>query len=92
MNKLRERGFTVVEGLLVLLLVAAIVAAGWFVFNRMKDKEDKGATTNTSQSASDASEVNDTEDLDAVNKTLDDTNLDASSTDSSELDTELSGF
>lgn len=92
MNKLRERGFTVVEGLLVLLLVAAIVAAGWFVFNRMKDKEDKDATTNTSQSASDASEVNDTEDLDAVNKTLDDTNLDASSTDSSELDTELSGF
>jgi type II secretory pathway pseudopilin PulG len=95
MSRIRERGFTAVEALIALLVVALIVAAGWFVFNRMQDKDAK--TTNTTSQTADSTdtstpEVNKTSDLDAASETLDNTNVDASTADESALDSELSAF
>lgn len=89
MSNARERGFTAVELIITLVVVAALVVVGWFVFDRMQDKDDN--KTDTTQQTSD-DEVKSTTDLDTANKTLDDTNLDASTSDSGELDSELSAF
>ena len=93
MNRLRERGFTAVEVIGVLVLVGAIVAAGWFVASRMQKDDEK--SLNTTQQSTDTTktpEINDTEDLDTASQSLDDTNLDTSTTDSSDLDSETSAF
>jgi type II secretory pathway pseudopilin PulG len=93
MNRLRERGFTVVEGLLVILLIAAVVAASWFVASRLQKEDEK--SLNATQQSTDTTKtpaINETEDLDTASQALDYTNLDTDAADSRELDGELSAF
>lgn len=84
----RSRGFTAVEAVVAVVIVAAVALAGWFVLNRMDD--NKKSTTETSTPA--APTVNGTRDLDSANKALDETNLDASTQDSIDLDDQLHDF
>jgi Tfp pilus assembly protein PilV len=94
MSRFRERGFSAVEVVIAVLVIAGVVIAGWYMFNRMKDKN--ADTSTTSQQSSDspavAPEVSDTSDLDTANNALDNTDLNASTTDANELDTELNSF
>lgn len=89
-----QRGFSAVEVILAVVIVAAIGATGYLAYDRMKDANN---TPSASQQAEDgtapaAPSVSDTNDLDKAAKTLDETNLDASVSDSAELDSELQNF
>jgi Prokaryotic N-terminal methylation motif len=84
----KQRGFSAVEAVVAVVIVLAVVAAGWFVFDRMQGDEPETTTTTTPP----APDVNETGDLDSATKALDDTNLDVSSQDASELDQELQDF
>ena len=90
MNRLSsQKGFSAVEGLIILVVVAAIGAAGYMVYNRMQNSTPAPTASQTEQTAP---AVNDAKDLDTANKTLDATDIDATAADSAELDTELSSF
>jgi hypothetical protein len=97
MKRIREAGFAVVELVIVLLILAALVGGGYWVYKQRSDDKDYKNTTNTTQEADDtdtatAPQVNDTDDLQPAEKALDDTNLDASTEDGAELDSQTSSF
>lgn len=94
MSSIRERGFSAVELIIGLFVIAAIVGVGWLAYDRMKDdkKNDTATTTQETSDETTAPAVNSTEDLDKATKTLDDTDLDTSTSDSTELDTQTSAF
>ena len=90
----RQAGFSAIEVVIAILVVIAIAATGYLAYSRMKDtakaptageQADKGTTPT-------APTVDDTKDLDTAAQTLDETNLDASVSDSTELDSELNSF
>ena len=90
----RQQGFSAVEVVIAFLVVAAIGVTGYLAYDRMQE-------TSKSPSASDQAEkgvappapnIGDTQDLDDAAKALDDTNLDASASDTTALDTELRNF
>lgn len=92
----KQRGFTAVEGIVAVFIVAAVALAGWYVVQRM-NADDKTNTPSASEQASGtqtpaAPEMADTADLDTALKTLENTNIDATSSDSRELDQELQAF
>ena len=92
MNKLRERGFSAVEGAVIILLVVAVATAGWFVASRMQKDDEK--SLNTAQQTSDTTKapaINETEDLDTASSALDYTDLDTTS-DTNDLDTQTNAF
>lgn len=90
----RQRGFSAVEVVIAILVVAGIGVTGYLAYDRMQettkspspsDQADKGV-------APPAPEIGDTKDLDDATKALDDTNLDAGTSDTTALDTELRNF
>ncbi len=95
MKKFKQAGFSAVEAVIIVLVVAAIAGIGYVVFNRVSNK-DTGANQTTSSSTDtttpEAPAVNNTTDLDSASKALDDTNVDAAASDSTALDSELSQF
>ena len=89
-----QRGFSAVEVVIVVFVLAAISVTGYLAYNRMRsanktptaaEQKDKAATPS-------APSVNNADDLDKAARTLDATNLDASLSDSAELDSELKAF
>jgi hypothetical protein len=95
MKTIRERGFALVEFIVVLVIVIALAGTGYWVYKQRGDDDKK--TTNTSQQdtqdgssdAGDVPEVNDTSDLQAAEQALDDTTIDDSD---AELDAQLNEF
>lgn len=91
MSQERQRGFSAVEVVIALVVVAAIGATGYLAYGRMKDASKTPTASEQVQksSAPAAPAVSNANDLDKASKALDDTNVDASSADSAALDTEL---
>lgn len=89
-----QRGFSVIEVTIAVFVVAAIGATGYLAYDRMKDADKTPTATEQTENANTptAPAVNDSKDLDEASKALDETNLDASLSDSAELDTEASNF
>jgi hypothetical protein len=89
-NKL-QAGFSAVEGLLVVVVLVAVGAVGYFALNRSMDKtaSDSKTTTSVNDSEPAAPEVKTTSDLAEAEQTLDSSELDAAD---SELDAELDTF
>jgi flagellar basal body-associated protein FliL len=100
-TSLNQKGFSVVEAVIVVVVLVLIAGAGYFIWDRNKaDKND--LNTSTSQEASEsatatdvkaAPEIKTSSDLGEAEKVLDATDPEASSADdSSSLDSELSEF
>lgn len=47
-NSLREKGFTAVEGVIIVVVVALLALVGWYAFNKM-GADDKKTESNTQQ-------------------------------------------
>lgn len=90
----RQRGFSAVEVVIAVFVVAAIGATGYLAYNRMKDANKTPTASDQIQngSAPSAPTVSGASDLDTAAKTLDNTNVDASLSDSSALDSEAGNF
>lgn len=41
MKKINQKGFSIVEGLVIILVILAIATLGWIVYNRMQDNKDQ---------------------------------------------------
>jgi hypothetical protein len=93
MKKL-QLGFSAVEVVIAFFVVAAIGVTGYLAFDRMQDTSKTPSANEQIQKGTTptAPAVDDQSDLDAATKTLDETNLEASTADSTELDTELNSF
>lgn len=50
----QQKGFSVIEVLVVIVVLGLIGAAGWFVYNRMQDKDSTSTTTQQSNSTTEA--------------------------------------
>jgi len=97
MRQIRQAGFTVIEAVIVIVIVGALLAVGVWVVKNQSDNKDKSSNTSqtseeTSADVPEAPAVEDTEDLDAAQKALDESDLDAGTTDNSQLDSQTSGF
>lgn len=94
MNQIKQRGFSAVEVVIAVVVVAAIGATGYLAYNRMSDANKTPTASDQVEKGStpSAPTVKDTGDLDAASKSLDNTNVDASLSDSSDLDAELNNF
>ena len=91
---MRQRGFSAIEVVIAVLVVIAIGATGYLAYNRMKDTAKSPTASEQAEKGTtpDAPTIDDTGDLDTAAQILDQTNLDASASDSTELDTELNSF
>jgi prepilin-type N-terminal cleavage/methylation domain-containing protein len=92
-----QTGFSVVEVAVVVVILAILGFAGYTVYSKQRDS--KKTSSNTSQDANSAAgqvksapDINSTSDLDKAQATLDQTNPDATDSDTAELDTQLSAF
>jgi len=92
----REKGFSAVEGVIVLVVVLVVGFAGFMLVKHPKGNDTASnadtAATSTDSDVPAAPAVTKTSDLDTAVKILDNTNLDAAATDTADLDTQLSGF
>lgn len=57
MKKLNTKGFTAIEGLLILVIVGIIGGAGYYVYKSQKDTEDTSNSTGNSEVTIDKNEV-----------------------------------
>ena len=81
----RNKGFSIVEVLLIVLVLALAGFLSWKVWDVMNTPKSSDQTT---QQQSTDDEVKSAEDLDKVDKTLDDTNLEGD--EATQLDAETS--
>ncbi len=90
----KERGFSVIEGIIAVVVVAAIGVTGYFAYNRMQSASKTPSASDQAQKAvtPTAPSVSKSTDLDKASQALDQTNVDASTTDATELDTQLNSF
>ena len=94
MRRIREAGFSVVEGLVVAAVVAIIGVVGYFALNRTSSNTPANSTTPTNSTTAtakdpEAPEITTTSDLTQAQTALDSSELDAADT---ELNAELNGF
>jgi uncharacterized membrane protein YebE (DUF533 family) len=94
MGTQNQRGFSAVEGLIAVFVVAAIGVTGYLAYDRMQaaNKVPTAAEQTEKATTPAAPAISDSGDLDKAAKVLDETNLEASASDSSDLDTELNSF
>jgi prepilin-type N-terminal cleavage/methylation domain-containing protein len=95
MKKLYQRGFSSVEMVVVIVIVAALVAVGYVVYQRAHKDDSKTPTAaeqTTSSNTPSSPAVDKTSDLDSASKALDDTNLDAGASDNNTIDKDLNSF
>ena len=99
MKKQSQSGFAAVELIVFVLLLAAIVGVGYYVWNSHKTSPSTATTTGTSSNYQSppttvptAPQVNKASDLSSAMAALNQTNITANSTDSSQLTTEMSSF
>jgi len=98
MRQRKQAGFTVVEALIIIFIVGALLGVGiWVVKNQSDNKEKTTDTSQTNQGdesteAPSAPTVENNADLTEAEKALDDSNLDAGTSDNSQLDSQTSDF
>ena len=82
----RNKGFTIVEVMIVIVLIALVGFIGWRVWtaNQQTDMQDVQTTTQTEEVPT----INSEQDLDKATEQLDETNIEGS--ESQQLDTETS--
>lgn len=91
-----NKGFTVVEILVVIVVVVGLGLGGWLVYQRNNDAKTAVTASDTSSQSQDAQditvtapeEIKSTKDLDAAGSALDSVNLDSDTADK-ELDSAL---
>ena len=91
----RNQGFSIVEGIIIVVVIAVIGALGVVGYNAWKNNgTTQQATTNTTSKPTTARvpDVKSTGDLDTVAKTLDNANVSAGDSDTQQLSTQASGF
>jgi len=90
----RQRGFSAIEVVVAVLVVAAIGATGYLAYNRMQEARNTPTASDQTQKAvaPQAPAIDSSKDLDEALDTLNNTNINASLTDSSDLDTQLKSF
>lgn len=71
-----NKGFSIVEVLIIVLVLALVGFIGWKVWDNLANKPAATNDTTTQQETTPATEVESKSDLDKVDKTLDDTNVD----------------
>ena len=87
-------GFSAVEVIIAIFVVAAIGVTGYLAYSRMKEASQTPSATEQADKATtpSAPTINGNDDLDAAAQALDNTNLDASLTDTTQLDSQASTF
>lgn len=55
----QQQGFTVVEAIIVIIVVAILAVGGWFVYDRNKDKDSETSKTTTSTKVATDKEISD---------------------------------
>jgi cytoskeletal protein RodZ len=92
----KQIGFAFLELVLVVVVVAAVGFTAVTAYNHHKAAEQPAVSTDTSQpavaSVGAAPQVTSAPDLNAAETALDQTDVDASSSDSSQLSSQSSGF
>ena len=95
MSQTRQHGFSAIEVVIAVVVVAAIGATGYLAFSRMRDAGKSPSAADQVEQASAPTApatISSTGDLDKSAKALDNTNLDASANDTADLDSELNSF
>lgn len=93
MTTQHQRGFSAVEVVIAVLVVAAVAGTGYLAYSRIQNNKSPAATEQTAEdTAQDAPTIDDASDLDRASQALDETDIDASTADSAELDGEVSSF
>lgn len=94
----KQTGFALVELLVVVVLIGAIAGVGYFVWHE-HNRKSPVATTSTSStyqspstSVPTAPQINNASDLNSAMQALNQTDITAGNTDSSQLDTEAAAF
>ena len=90
----KQAGFTLVEIAIVVVVVGIIAFLGYTFYNNQvqKNASDESSQSAVAEDVDSAPEINSTEDLDSAEAVLDGTDPSSSSSDSSQLDAELSNF
>ncbi len=101
MKKQSQAGFAIIELVGVVVVIAAIVAAGYFAWHNHNQKSPNTTSPNTPTSSNyqspptttpAAPQVNSTSDLNSAMQALNQTNVTAGNTDSGQLSTQASDF
>lgn len=104
-NSKRQSGFALLEGILIIVILAAVVATGWWIYQRQHKASTAGAgpTSATSATASQSpvandvssapTKINSTSDLNNALNTLNQNDPSSANTsDSTQLSTQSSSF
>ncbi len=83
---IRNKGFTIVEVVIVLAIVGLVGVIGWRVWSANQDSTS--GTDTTQNREPETQDINSTADLDTADKALNETNLEGS--DRQQLDTQTS--
>lgn len=88
MKHRNQHGFTVVEGAIILVIVFALGGVGYWVVKGQSDKGSSDMSQTDDVEAPAAPEITSVDDLDTVEKALNDLNPEASNTDNKELESQ----
>lgn len=94
----KQSGFAIIEGLLILVVVAGLVGGGYVVWHRHQSINTNSATNakldynSPAVTTATAPAVTSTSDLNTALETLNQTDVNASTTDSTQLNNQVSGF
>lgn len=91
---LNQKGFSAVEGVIILAVVVLLGIGGYLVFNRQDSSKNQTASEQSSEAKDvpSAPEISSKSDLDEAETALDQADPSASNADASQLDSELSAF
>lgn len=86
---MKSRGFTIIEALIIVVVVAIITTLGFVAYNRFM--KPQGVSTQSTAAPTSVTEVKTSSDLDKVSSDLDAIDL-TDSSDTSTLDSQTSAF